>query len=61
MSYSSCIHGGTCTGCMECRSGEEEIFICADCGDEIDPEECYEVDGEYLCKICVLCRFKISA
>jgi DNA-directed RNA polymerase subunit RPC12/RpoP len=46
---------------MECRSDEEDIFICADCGDEIDPEELYEVDDEYLCKICVLCRFKISA
>lgn len=61
MSYSSCIHGGPCTGCMACQGAEEEIFVCADCGDEIDPDEVYEVDGEYLCETCVLDRFRVSA
>lgn len=59
MSYSSCIHGGPCTGCMECQ--DEEVFECADCGTEIDSDELYEVDGDKLCRDCVLYRFKISA
>ena len=46
---------------MACQGGEEEIFICADCGEEIDSDELYEVDGDKLCSICVLSRFKISA
>lgn len=60
MSYSACIHGGMCTGCMECER-EEEIFVCADCGEEIDPDELYEVGDERLCRSCVLDRFRISA
>ena len=61
MSYSACIHGGACTGCMECQGGEEEIFICADCGEEIDSDELYEVDEDKLCRSCVLDRFRIPA
>ncbi len=61
MSYSTCIHGGACTGCMACQGGEEEIFICADCGEEIDSDELYEVDEDKLCRSCVLDRFRIPA
>jgi DNA-directed RNA polymerase subunit RPC12/RpoP len=46
---------------MACQGAEEEIFVCADCGDEIDPDEVYKVDGEYLCETCVLDRFRVSA
>lgn len=59
MSYSACIHGGPCTGCMECE--DEKIFTCAECGNEIDDDDVYEVDGETLCRFCVLDRFKVSA
>ena len=59
MSYSSCVHGGPCTGCMECQ--ESKTYICADCGDEIELDDVYEVDGDVLCRSCVLDRFKIPA
>lgn len=63
MSYSICIRGhGMCDGCMECRDvGEEEIFICADCGEEIDPDDVYEVDGDKLCKWCLCDRYRFTA
>ncbi len=61
MSYSGCVHGGMCTGCMRCQDDEGEIFVCADCGDEIDPDDVYEVDGEKLCQSCLCDRYKFSA
>ena len=63
MSYSICIRGyGMCDGCMECQDvGEEEIFICADCGDEIDSDDVYEVNGDKLCRECLCDRYKFSA
>lgn len=64
MSYSICIRGGgMCTGCMECQEPdhEEEIFVCADCGEEIDPDDVYEVDGDKLCRDCLCDRYRISA
>lgn len=63
MSYSVCIRGhGMCDGCMECQDvGEEEIFICKDCGEEIDPDDVYEVDGDKLCQSCLCDRYRISA
>lgn len=61
MSYSACIHGGICTGCMECQDAEEEIFFCADCGNEIEQGDVYEVDGEKLCRDCLCDRYRISA
>jgi hypothetical protein len=61
MSYSACIHGGACTGCMACQDGDEEIFECADCGDELDPEDMYEDDGDKLCRCCLLSRFRVPA
>ena len=60
MSYSACIHGGACTGCMECQD-DGEIFECADCGEEIDSDDVYDVDGDKLCRHCVLSRFKVPA
>lgn len=59
MSYSACIHGGSCTGCMECQEGGE-IFECVDCGEEIDYDDVYEVDGDKLCWCCLLSRFRVS-
>ena len=59
MSYSSCIYGGPCTGCMECQ--EEKIHTCEECGDEIESDDVYEVDGRTLCRHCVLDLFKVSA
>ena len=62
MSYSICIRGGMCDGCMECQDvEEEEIFVCADCGEEIDPDDVYEVDGDKLCRDCLCDRYRISA
>lgn len=46
-----------CTGCMDCQ--EEEIFICADCGEEIDPDDVYEVDGDKLCRECLCDRYRV--
>jgi DNA-directed RNA polymerase subunit RPC12/RpoP len=46
---------------MECQGREEEIYVCADCGEEIDPDELYEVGADKLCRSCVLDRFKIPA
>ena len=45
---------------MECQDvGEEEIFICEECGDEIDDvDSVYEVDDEILCKVCLCSRFR---
>lgn len=58
MSYSSCIRGGMCTGCMECQYSEEG-FICEDCGESIDPDDVYEVKGDKLCRNCLCDRFRI--
>ena len=65
MSYSLCIYGhGICTGCMECYDqeegdGDEGKFICADCGEEIDPKEIYAVEEDKLCLSCLCDRFKM--
>lgn len=57
MSYSTCVRGGMCTGCMDCQ--EEEIFICADCGEEVDADDVYEVDGDKLCRDCLCDRYRV--
>ena len=65
MSYSLCVRGyGICSGCMECYDQKEdeedcENFVCADCGEEIDPEEIYAVEGDKLCLSCLRDRFKM--
>lgn len=63
MSYSLCIRGyGICSGCMECYDQEEddgENFVCADCGEEIDPKELYVVEDDKLCLRCLCDRFKM--
>lgn len=36
-------------------------FYCDECGDDCDPDDMYEYDGEELCEDCLLKRFdKIS-
>ena len=47
-----------CTGCMSCQEAEE-VFICEDCGEEIDYDDVYEVDGDKLCRDCLLDRFRV--
>lgn len=60
MSYSTCVHGGMCTGCMSCYDEcEEPVYICADCGEEIDPDDVYEVGEDKLCRDCLLDRFRV--
>ena len=63
MSYSVCIRGGgMCDGCMECQEiGEEAIYICTDCGSEIDSDDVFEVDGEKLCQSCLCDRYRFTA
>lgn len=62
MSYSICIRGhGMCDGCMECQEVEEKIFVCADCGSEIDSDDVYEVDGDKLCRTCLCDRYRFMA
>ena len=50
-----------CTGCMRCYDEDQEIYVCADCGEEIDLDEIYEVEGEKLCHDCLCDRYRISA
>ena len=58
MSYSACVHGGMCTGCMDCME-EEEILICADCGHEIDRDYgVYVGNGDVICRECLCARFE---
>ena len=63
MSYSLCVKGrGMCDGCMECQEMEEEkIYVCADCGSEIDSDDVFEVDGEKLCQSCLCGRYRFTA
>lgn len=41
----SCIHGGECTGCMDCQEDDNE-YECPDCGSELDADH-----------ICVECGY----
>lgn len=31
----------------------EELPICSECGEHIQDDMCYEINGEYLCENCV--------
>jgi RNA polymerase-binding transcription factor DksA len=47
---------------MECYDREDESdenFVCADCGEEIDPKELYVVEDDKLCLRCLCDRFKM--
>ena len=63
MSDSFCVKGrGMCDGCMECYDEvEEKIYVCADCGEEIDSDDVYEVDGDKLCQSCLCDRYRFTA
>jgi len=37
---------------IECSSCYDGIFICADCGCEVDEEDVIEINGEYYCRDC---------
>lgn len=47
-------------GCMgsACPNRNVEIVICDICGEEIDLDDLYEVDGEDLCESCLKDRFR---
>ena len=55
-----------CVGCpteMGCRGSacphrNVEVTYCDCCGEEIDRDEIYEVDGEDLCESCLKDKFK---
>lgn len=31
----------------------EELPVCAECGEPIQTEFCYEINGEYICEDCI--------
>ena len=49
----SCIHGGECCGCMDCRP-ESHPITCSHCGGSIYPGEgYYALEGEIWCENCI--------
>ena len=55
-----CVGCPTEMGCMgnACTHRKVEVTYCDCCGDEIDRDEVYEVDGQDLCEECLKDRFK---
>lgn len=52
--------GLPCLG-SSCPNRNVPVYVCDDCGDEFDPEDLHDVDGEMVCVDCLLNRFpKIS-
>ena len=47
-------------GCMgdACPNRNVKVIYCDHCGDEIDSEDVYEVDGEDLCESCLKDMFR---
>ncbi len=47
-------------GCMgdACPNRNVKVYYCDKCGEEIDIDELYEVDGEDLCEDCLKTLFK---
>lgn len=50
-------------GCMgsRCPKRRTPHFYCDKCGEEFQPEELYDVDGEMLCDDCTLSLYKTLA
>jgi formylmethanofuran dehydrogenase subunit E len=36
----------------------EKLPVCSECGEPIQSEYCYEIDGEYICEECLECNHK---
>lgn len=50
-----CIHGGECTGCMECQ--EEKEYYCPVCGEEVTERIYTSTDGEIVgCENCIIIK-----
>lgn len=46
-----CIHGGECTGCMDCQEENDGYGVyCPECGEYWHPND--ETDDSDLCPIC---------
>ena len=52
-----CSDGMGCLG-SACPNRNVEVTYCDRCGEEIDSNEVYEVDGEDLCEDCLKDMFK---
>lgn len=55
-----CVGCPTEKGCLgnSCPNRNVRVFYCDHCGDELDPDDMYEVDGEDLCASCLMQMFK---
>jgi len=41
-------------GCINCGRKHTVIYTCDSCGDEFDPDDLYDDDGDMLCGPCIL-------
>lgn len=46
---------------QEPYESEGEYECCEDCGEELDEDDVYDVEGEFVCECCLKIRFKYSA
>ena len=49
-----CVH---CEICVHCGQDKATVFVCDNCGEEYEPNELYDYDGEDLCKDCLVQQF----
>ena len=54
---SCAVPGYPCMG-TSCPLRNAEYYYCDKCGEEIDPDEIYEVDGEDYCEECLKKEFR---
>ena len=48
-------------GCINCGRRETPHWYCDECGEEFDPEDLYDVEGDMVCEECILSQYeKIS-
>ena len=55
---SLCVDCDYCIGYSCPYKREVPVHYCDECGEELPSDEIYEVDGEELCKHCVLDKFR---
>lgn len=48
-------------GCIDCGRRHTAHLYCDKCGDEFQPEELYDVEGEQLCGECILMQYRTVA
>ena len=44
--------------CIDCGRKRVEVYYCDKCGEELDDDAIYEVDGEHYCEYHLLKKFK---